>query len=600
MAKKRAFSYIRMSTEAQLEGHSLERQMDLTRAYAKEKGFELVEDLCDIGLSAHDGANIEKGKLGIFLKALDSGEIEKDSVLLVESLDRLSRKSPRQAFNQFSGILDYGIEIHTIFDRQVYTSDSVDKNPGQLFASIGYMLRAYSESEEKSRRLKKRWQSNRDGLDKKILTTICPAWLKANATKTGFEEISDRTETIRTIFELCVDLGMGAFSIASFLNQHQDKYPRFTQPKKSNRGDKGKHKTGWQKSYVTKILNNPAVYGEFQPQEICNGKRTPVGAIMSHYFPAVIPKERYLLAQARMKSRNLQGGGRKGVSFNNVFTKLIFCGHCGGSVHYIDKGAPPKGGRYLRCSNALSSHHCDSKAWRYEEFEDIFFKFVSDVEFAAVLQKGNDKTRRHRLLEDQQICVEEINRKQSQLDTLLDVQAGMSQTAIVKVREKTESISQDLAALEEKQKAISLELEEINARGSEKIHEEVIAAINEAQQAALPEEKARMRRIIHNQICAVVDKIVIVGLAPDDVAGERNFTVYMKNGGRQTVLNCVSINQKGKFILNPVTGRYVYSLSDEAGPVISLKNGGRKSDKHYIAIEPKDWKGSIFMPQRKT
>ncbi|WP_078487933.1 recombinase family protein [Solemya velesiana gill symbiont] len=60
MVKKRAFSYIRMSTEAQLRGHSLGRQMELAREYADENNLELVESLQDIGLSAHSGANLEK------------------------------------------------------------------------------------------------------------------------------------------------------------------------------------------------------------------------------------------------------------------------------------------------------------------------------------------------------------------------------------------------------------------------------------------------------------------------------------------------------------------------------------------------------------
>jgi DNA invertase Pin-like site-specific DNA recombinase len=121
MTARRAISYIRMSTEVQLKGHSLERQLALTRTYAKEKGFELVEDLRDIAKSAYSGKNTKEGQLGEFLKGIEDGTVDKDCVLLVESLDRLSRQNPMKAFRQFCQIVEYGIEIHTISDRQIYT-----------------------------------------------------------------------------------------------------------------------------------------------------------------------------------------------------------------------------------------------------------------------------------------------------------------------------------------------------------------------------------------------------------------------------------------------------------------------------------------------
>jgi len=218
MTKKRALSYIRMSTEEQLKGHSLQRQLEMARAYAKEKDFELIEDLRelglpefqsnfqDIGLSAFSGANTKKGKLGVFLKALEEGKISKDYVLLVESFDRLSRQTPMEAFSQFSEIIRHGIEIHTISesDRQIYNSETLDQNYGLLFSSIGQMLRANSESKIKSKRLKSAWKSKRDKLDKRIYTSRCPAWLSPNKEKTSFNEIPDAVKVIRKIFDLCI------------------------------------------------------------------------------------------------------------------------------------------------------------------------------------------------------------------------------------------------------------------------------------------------------------------------------------------------------------------------------------------------------------
>ena len=44
---------------------------------------------------------------------------------------------------------------------------------------------------------------------------------------------------------------------------------------------------GWQMSYVSKILTNRAVVGEYQPHTKTGGRRVPVGEPISDYFPAV-------------------------------------------------------------------------------------------------------------------------------------------------------------------------------------------------------------------------------------------------------------------------------------------------------------------------
>jgi DNA invertase Pin-like site-specific DNA recombinase len=52
MSNPRAYSYIRMSTDAQIKGDSLRRQLELSELYAQEHGLQLVDtDLRDTGRS---------------------------------------------------------------------------------------------------------------------------------------------------------------------------------------------------------------------------------------------------------------------------------------------------------------------------------------------------------------------------------------------------------------------------------------------------------------------------------------------------------------------------------------------------------------------
>ena len=51
----KAYSYIRMSTQKQLKGDSLKRQLDLSKEYAEQHNLELDESISDIGISAFKG-----------------------------------------------------------------------------------------------------------------------------------------------------------------------------------------------------------------------------------------------------------------------------------------------------------------------------------------------------------------------------------------------------------------------------------------------------------------------------------------------------------------------------------------------------------------
>ena len=82
---KKAFSYIRMSTETQSYGDSRRRQLEKSKKYAKDKGYQFIDSLEDIGISAFKSQNVKDGELGRFIKAIEDGEIVADeTVLLVE------------------------------------------------------------------------------------------------------------------------------------------------------------------------------------------------------------------------------------------------------------------------------------------------------------------------------------------------------------------------------------------------------------------------------------------------------------------------------------------------------------------------------------
>jgi len=370
----KAYSYIRISTQKQLKGDSLKRQIDLSKEYAKQHNLDLDESISDIGISAFKGKNIEEGALGKFLKKIQNGEIEGGSYLLVESLDRLSRNYVSKALAQFLSIIHAGVKIVTLADNKVYSEEAVNDNWTELIISLTIMSRAHEESFQKSQRVSKAWASKRNDLDHRKMTSKCPAWLRLSKDKKEFEIIKDRAELIRQVFSDSCN-GMGNFSIARRLNERKIK-------------SWGKS-TGWQPSYIQKILNNRAVLGEFQPHKLIEKKRIPIGEPIKTYYPKIINEDQFYEVKEGKNNRNI-GGGRKGINISNLFSQIAKCGYCGSSMHYLNKGRPPKGGRYLVCDKANRKLGCYMSLWTYDDFEINFLTFVSEINLGELFKDKPD------------------------------------------------------------------------------------------------------------------------------------------------------------------------------------------------------------------
>lgn len=373
-SRPQAYSYVRMSTDVQLKGDSLRRQLEKSRAYAESHNLELVENfrLEDLGVSAFKGANADTGALGKFLEAVRASAIQKGSYLLVESLDRLSRQQVMKSLGIFTEIINAGINIATLADGRVYEAEKTEF--AELILSIAIMSRAHDESRTKSYRGDAAWANKRNNAAEQKLTAQCPGWLTLSSDKKTFEVIESRASVVRSIFEDSA-AGIGNYSIARRLNEKG--VPPF------GRAD------GWQNSYVAKVLAARAVLGEFQPHRLIDGKRCPEGEVFSEYFPRIVEDDLFYRAQGARQLRRVKGGGRKGEYVSNLFSQVATCAYCGASMRFINKGAKPKGGIYLVCGRADRSLDCPKAPWRYDHFETSFLAFVTEMDIGQLVDADN-------------------------------------------------------------------------------------------------------------------------------------------------------------------------------------------------------------------
>jgi DNA invertase Pin-like site-specific DNA recombinase len=422
-----------------MAGDSLNRQLRLSQEYADGKGLILDDSLSlkDLGLSAYSGEHRTKGALGKFIELVNSGQVPKGSILIVESLDRLSREQVLDAFNQFLQIINNKITIVTLTDGMEYSVDTINANVMQLMISLIIMSRAHEESLIKSKRLSSSWRTKRANIHNRKLTARAPAWLKLDRRNNKFTAIPERAKMVQLIFKKYLD-GIGPQQMEKQLNAMEQAW---------------KLKSGWRKSYIMKILRNKAVIGEFQPYTKKGGKRIPAGEPIKNYFPKVVTENTFYRVQEKLAS-NTTKGGRNG-KIHNLFSYIAKCGYCGAPMQFINKG---KGWVYLVCDNKRRGRGCIDTSYRYDEFEKTFLEFCTGLSLDAILPNTN---RQHDLIKVTRGESEAIEGKLKTISARIENLDY--QVSIAKSKDAINHATQNLEKALEESSALQTEHKRVNA-----------------------------------------------------------------------------------------------------------------------------------------
>ena len=352
---KIAHIYARYSTGTQAKGTSLCRQIDNAEGFAKEQGWTIADIIADEGVSAYRGKNLAQGGLGRFLDEVNTGKVAPRSVLIVESLDRLSRNTVLQQMSLLLRIIKAGVEVVTLVDQKHFTCASVNANPLELIVSLAIMIRAQEESKKKGIRIAAAWSMKRSRLETHKLTKRCPPWLTLSPDRTRYEIDDRRASGVRTIFRLAT-LGYAPQMIVDDLNQ-------------TGLASWGKDTT-WTITKVLDVLRNRAVIGEFQPHKMAEGKRVPVDEARPDYFPAIVSLETF---HAANRSSGVLGGAKHGDA--NLFIGLAWDGETKEKV-------------VLR-NNFLMNASCYyggvRHRWEYRAFEESLLANLAHIDWDTLL-----------------------------------------------------------------------------------------------------------------------------------------------------------------------------------------------------------------------
>lgn len=397
----KVFSYVRFSSAKQSAGDSKARQIKSAKAFADEHGYELADPkdylFFDAGRSAYKGRHLDDtGELARFLAFVDDGTVPTGSILVIESLDRLSRERVRDALPRFLDLLAKGINVYTSTDRRLYTSDY---NEIDLIVSIITMSRAHEESATKGSRVSSAWQNKHKEAREtgKPLGKLRPLWL--DLTPNGYVLNPDHVQVVRRVFDLSAK-GYGSRVIAATLNQ--DGISTFSAGRKNSSGL-------WGFSTIRHILESRTTLGEYQPHIFIDGVRTPDGEPIKDFFPPAVSEEQFYLAAAARASRRLHKITKVTKNFN-VLAGIFFCQKCGGAMHL--QGF--KNRKYFKCANKQKGV-CDSGVIGSERAELVFQEVLAKIDSLSLVRSSSGSLTKQLQVIDGR--VEELRAKQASAES---------------------------------------------------------------------------------------------------------------------------------------------------------------------------------------
>lgn len=379
---KKAALYIRVSTQEQTEGYSIDAQRESLVAYAKARGIKIHDVFVDPGYS---GSNLNRPGIQQLISELDFFD-----TVIVAKLDRLSRSQK----DTLHLIEDIFIPKGKTF---ISISESFDTSTPFGRAMIG-MLSVFAQLEReniKERMMSGRIQRARNGLYNGQKNTAIG--YERTDDGEGLEIVPAEAEQVRQVFDMYLE-GMAPAGILEAMIES---------------GAQTRYGLWKNLATVTSMLSNRIYVGDV----------SFAGEWYRGSHDAIIDEVTFNRAQAEKARRT-----RPGPQRSHLLSGLLWC-ECGSRMAV--KSAKTK--KKYACYNAISSSsrmktgECDAPSWPLNELEKIVLdevmKIAADTEYAAAVL-SQDQESAHQLPKANQMTVSGIDKQIKRLMDLYQYQGA--------------------------------------------------------------------------------------------------------------------------------------------------------------------------------
>ncbi|HCE4590714.1 TPA: recombinase family protein [Vibrio parahaemolyticus] len=365
-------------------GVAMQIKDEVFKSLSNEHNLPIAQETYqDLGKSAYKGEHLEN-ELGLFLSAVKSGVVAKGSILVVYSLDRLSRLEIGYAKQTYYDLTNNGVSVYSMADNHLYRAH----NAADDIVSTITFERAHNESKIKSRRVidshkegHKRWKETGESQGNLGRT---PLWIDQST-----NTFNINAEGVKKAVEMKI-AGFGDLKIKQYLDANFEYKP-------TRKKGRVKQANTWDYTAIYQLWDRRSLFGEK------TFRIEGVEYVMENYYPALIDEDTFLKLQASKKRKQ----GRETASGKiSLLKSLCRCGICGGAMVFVDKGGSRV--NYV-CNLAMKGEH-DREVYNVNMLDLLTLEICKDA-YLVESDKANNATQESNKLKlEAELVAEKENR----------------------------------------------------------------------------------------------------------------------------------------------------------------------------------------------
>lgn len=450
---KKCVIYIRVSSERQVQGFSLEGQKRYLKDWAKLEGMTVSEVYVEPGKSGKSITGRE-----VFQKMLNdisSGQVDTDYVVVFK-LSRFGRNA-KDILNSLTYIKNYGVNL-------ICKEDGLDSSTamGRMMITI---LGAVAEMERENilaQTMLGREEKAKQG-----------GW-NGGFAPYGYELIDgklqrkeDEAPIVELIFDKFINGGMGYSTIAGYLNRQG--VPRM--PSKNSHGRKF---TDWTTHHIKRILDNPVYTGRVAfgrtRLELVKGTDNEYRRVKSDDYimsddvvhEPIVSDEIFEKAKRKRQETSTTGNPKIGRSTKHLLSGILKCPMCGSSMYADIVKWTNKDGQVMRKRKYQCGHYAKSKYGQCQK-NGILAEWIETevIEYTKLLVRNPQFAKDIQSQIGQKVDVSEI-----------DIELENYRKLIKKLEKSKSNLERDIDGIFDEDKHAERKRQDMNSRLN-KIYEEI-------------------------------------------------------------------------------------------------------------------------------